>query len=78
MQARHKILWYNINMKKIWVNKARSFKEAERFDEKYYLSMSAAERLGAMQFLREIYRSIKKGARNAGRAGLQRVIKVIQ
>jgi hypothetical protein len=64
--------------KKIWVNKARSFKEAERFDRKYYLSISASERLGAMQFLREIYRSIKKGARNAGRTRLQRVIRIVQ
>ena len=40
------------------VNKANSFKEAERFDRKYYGSMSKIERLDTMQFLREIYHKI--------------------
>ncbi|MFH1593374.1 MAG: hypothetical protein ABID09_01590 [Candidatus Omnitrophota bacterium] len=64
-------------MKKIWVNKAKSFKEAERFDNSYYLSMSRTERLETMQFLREIYYKIK-GLKNEGRKGLRRVIKIIQ
>ena len=42
-------------MKKIWVNKAESFDAAERFEKKYYKSLSAAERLEAVQFIRETY-----------------------
>ena len=63
--------------RKIWMNKAQSFKEAERFDIDYYLSMSASERLQTVQFLREMYHKIK-GLRNEGRKRLCRVVKVIQ
>jgi len=63
-------------MKKIWVNKAKSFKEAEEFDRKYYLAMSRIERLETMQFLREIYYKIK-GSKGEGRKRLRRVIRVI-
>lgn len=61
-------------MKKIWVNKANSFKEAEEFDNNYYLSMSASERLEIMQELRDIYYKIK----NESRKRLSRFIKIIQ
>lgn len=64
-------------MKKIWVNKAKSFKDAEEFDIKYYLRMSKKERLETMQFLREIYYKIK-GLKNEGRKRLRRVIRIIQ
>lgn len=64
-------------MKKIWAHMAKSFKEAEEFDRRYYASMSRRERLNDMQLLREIYYNIKKGSKNAGRRRLQRVIKVI-
>ena len=64
-------------MKKIWVNKANSFKEAERFDKKYYRSMSKMERLDTMQFLREIYHKMK-GPKNAVGKRLRRIIKIIQ
>ncbi|ODS37587.1 hypothetical protein BEH94_10205 [Candidatus Altiarchaeales archaeon WOR_SM1_SCG] len=64
-------------MKKFWVHKADSFKEAEEFDGKYYSAMSGEERLETMQFLREIYYKIK-GVENESRKGLRRVIRVVQ
>lgn len=42
-------------MKRIWINKAKSFKKAEEFDAKYYLLMSSSERLDLAQFLRKEY-----------------------
>ena len=66
-------------MKKIWVHKARSFKDAEEFDREYYMSLSASERLSDMQLLREIYLKIRKRhKKNENRKGLRRVITVIQ
>ena len=47
--------WYYFSMKKIWINKARSFKEAQRFDNAYYSNLSSAERVESVQFLREEY-----------------------
>ena len=64
-------------MKKIWVNKARSFKDAEKFDSNYYAAMSRTERLETMQFLRETYHKIKN-LKNESRKRLRRVVKVIQ
>ena len=40
-------------MKKIWVNRAKSFEEAQDFDNAYYLRLSSAERVESVQFLRE-------------------------
>ena len=65
-------------MKKIWVNKTNSFKNAEKFDYDYYLNMTTSKRLETMQLLREIYPKIKKGYKSENREGLRRVIKVIQ
>jgi len=65
-------------MKKIWVNKAYSFKEAQDFDDRYYLAMSKIERLETVQFLRDIYGKIKGGQKRAGRKRLRRVIRIIQ
>ena len=64
-------------MKKIWVNKANSFQEAERFDKQYYRAMSKIERLEIVQFLREEYLIIK-GRVHEGRKGLRRVVRVVQ
>ncbi len=63
--------------KKIWVNKTKSFKEAEEFDRKYYMAMSKKERLDTMQLLRETYYTIK-GIKNAGGKRLRRVARIIQ
>jgi hypothetical protein len=42
-------------MNKIWVNKAKSFEEAQHFDNAYYLSLSSSERVESVQILREEY-----------------------
>ncbi len=70
-------------MKKIWVNKANNFKEAEEFDRKYYAQMTPEERLSIVQELREIYlkfpKKNQKGPnKHASRKRLQRVVKIIQ
>lgn len=64
-------------MKKIWIHKANSFKEAQEFEDRYYMEESPEERLSDIQFCREQYVRIK-GIRNAGRKRLRRVIRVIQ
>lgn len=47
--------WYDCGMKRIWINKAGSFKEAQDFDTVYYLTLSIEERLEGVQILREEY-----------------------
>lgn len=61
---------------KIWVNKADSFSAAEKFDEEYYRTQTAVQRLDEMQFLREQYFKMNKEACDAHRKGLRRIIKV--
>ncbi|MCD6578455.1 hypothetical protein J7L48_03190 [bacterium] len=65
-------------MKKVWVNVARSFEEAEEFDFEYYLNMTPEERLDIMQFLRDEYIKTKGLNKNEIRKGLRRSIKVIK
>ena len=48
--------------KTIWINKADSFAAAEEFDDKYYRSHTAPQRLAEMQFLREQYFKMNKEA----------------
>jgi hypothetical protein len=62
----------------IWINKSKSFEEALQFDDSYYLSMSAEERLETIQFLREEYFRFSKESRHEGRKRLQRILKVIK
>ena len=64
-------------MKRLWVNKASSFKEAEKFSKKYYRAMSRTERLETVQLLREIYNKIKRPKYATGKR-LRKVIRVIQ
>lgn len=64
-------------MKRHWVKKITSFREAEKFDKEYYLAMSPEERLGIVQFLREVYCKFGRG-KNEERKGLRGFIKVIQ
>lgn len=64
-------------MKKIWINKAKSFKQAEKFNQNYYLKMTETERLEIIQFLREMRNKIG-GRKHENREGLRRVIKIIQ
>lgn len=71
-------------MKRIWVNKANSFENAEKFDRDYYLAMTSAERLETVQLLRERYFpqdplvKTKKYRKNENRKRLRRVISVVQ
>lgn len=62
-------------MKKIWIHRSNSFKEAAVFDSTYYRKMSKEERISTMQLLREIYRKLKGRDENGKR--LRRVIKII-
>ena len=64
-------------MKKIWVHKSYSFKEAQKFDDHYYMAESPSERLSDIQLCRELYFQLK-GRKYAGRKGLRRVIRIIQ
>jgi hypothetical protein len=63
---------------KIWINKTNSFEEAQQFDDSYYLSLSAAERLETVQFLREEYRKLNKDQDHEDRERLRRVFKLIK
>lgn len=65
-------------MKKIWIKKFASFKEAEKADQKYYSNLSPAERLDIIQFLRESYFKLKGLFKHDGRSRLRRSIKIIK
>ena len=66
-------------MKKIWVNKADSFSDAEQFEESYYSEMLPSEKLDTIQWLREEYfRSQKMEISNEGGRRLRRVFKIIK
>ena len=65
-------------MKKNWVNRARSFEEAQNFDNAYYLSLTGAERVESVQFLREeFFKSRGLEFREDGKR-LRRVFKIIK
>ena len=59
--------------KKIWVHKATSFEDAERFERRYYEAMSATERVETVDWLRQVARKLSKG--NGG-TRLRRVITI--
>ena len=65
-------------MKKIYVNKAKSFEEAQDFDDQYYLDLSSTERVESIQFLREVY--FKSNGLKLGENGkrLRRVFRIIK
>ena len=63
-------------MKKIWVNKCESFKEAHKFDSQYYQSLTPEERLDIVQYLR--LNQYKMDNKNARRERLRRSITIIQ
>ena len=46
--------------KKIWVHKATSFEEAERFERRYYAAMSRKERLETVEYLRRLAQKMRK------------------
>ena len=63
-------------MKKIWINKCKSFKEAHEFDDHYYQSLTPEERLDIVQYLR--LNQYKMDTKNARRKRLRRSITIIQ
>jgi len=65
-------------MKKIWINKAGSFNEAQEFDTAYYLSLSASERLEIVQLLREEYFKSKGLKFRDDSKRLRRVFRIIK
>ena len=65
-------------MKKIWINKSNSFKEAEKFDENCYRQMTTTQRLEIMQFLRELNFKLKPEKRDESGKRLRRFIRIIQ
>ena len=65
-------------MKKIWINKADSFVQAEEFEQAYYSKMTGSERLEIVQLLRVQYQKMKKGRADEGRKGLRRVLKIVE
>lgn len=63
---------------KIWVHKSSSFKEAQDFDNSYYLSMTPTERLETVQFLREEHGKLNKDKNHEGGKRLRRVFRLIK
>jgi len=64
--------------KKVWAHVARSYEDAQEFDDAYYLSMSSEERVETVQVLRERYSKMKKGSSHECRKRLRRVLRVIE
>ena len=62
---------------KIWVNKSKSFKEAEKFNNDYYFKMSPKKRLENLQVLRELWFNFNKSNNENGKR-LRRTIKIIK
>ena len=65
-------------MKKIWVNRTRSFEEAQDFDNTYYLSLSSTERVESVQILREQYFKLHGLKCREDGKRLRRVFRVIK
>jgi hypothetical protein len=65
-------------MKKIWVNRAKSFEEARDFDKAYYLRLSSTERVENVQFLREEYFKFHELKQREDGKRLRRVFRIIK
>ena len=63
-------------MKKIWVHKARSFKDAERFDEQFWRRAGAAARFSATWLMVEEF--LKLRGRFRGQPRLRRTVQHIK
>ena len=65
-------------VKKVWLNKAASFDEAQKFDRNYYSRLSGADRIEMVQALREAY--FKSKGMTLGEDGkrLRRFFRVIK
>jgi hypothetical protein len=64
--------------KKIWMNKAKTFEDAHKFDAVYYLNHTGTERVETIQILREEhFKSTGLMSRENGKR-LRRVLRVIE
>ena len=63
---------------KWWIRKAKSFKEAEEFDDEYYRKMPPEDRLSDIQFCRQMYFKLKRINIDEIRKGLRRFYKVVK
>ena len=64
--------------KKIWLNKANSFKESQKFDDAYYMKLSSKERVEVIQLLREAhFKSTGMSISENGKR-LRRVFRIIE
>ncbi len=65
-------------MKRIWVNKAGSLEEANKFEAEYYKGLSSEVRVETVQLLREMhFKSTGLKFREGGKR-LRRVLSVIK
>jgi hypothetical protein len=71
--------WYDCNMKTTtWINKAKSFEDAQEFDTAYYLNLSSADRVETVQVLREAHFKSNGLFRRENGKRLRRVLRVIK
>ncbi len=71
--------WYGYDMKRdIWINKAKSFGEAQDFDTAYYLNLSSTERIETVQVLREAHFKSTGLFRRENGKRLRRVLRIIK
>lgn len=64
--------------KTIWINRAKSFREASDFEREYYSRMTAKERLEIVQLMREMHFRLHKGSKDEGSKGLRRVVTIVK
>ena len=70
---------YDCHMKtKIWFNKANSFEDARDFDSAYYLNLTSAERIEAIQILREAHFQSTGSLSHENGKRLRRVFRIIK
>ena len=65
-------------MRKIWINRAKSFEEAQDFDNVYYSALSNVERLEIVQILREAYAKSQRLKLSENGKRLRRVFRIIK
>ena len=64
--------------REIWINKANSFDEAQKFETAYYLNLSSAERVETVQILREAHFNSNGMFRRENGKRLRRVLRVVK
>ena len=65
-------------MNRIWVNKAGSFEEADKFEAEYYEGLTRQKRVETVQLLREEYFKSKGLELGGNGKRLRRVLSVIK